>query len=54
MAEPSPHYEVCGRKGDTGQWDEQPPRWTLIPPVDEIMPGDEAVEIFDLVVEAFS
>jgi hypothetical protein len=54
MAEPSPHYEVYGRKADTGHWDEQPPRWTPIPPVDGIVPGDEAVEIFDLFVEALS
>lgn len=30
------------------------PGLNLIPPVDEIVPGDEAEEIFDLFVESFS
>jgi hypothetical protein len=30
------------------------PGLNLIPPIDEIVPGDEAEEIFDLFVEAFS
>ena len=30
------------------------PGLNLIPPIDEIVPGDEAEEIFDLFVESFS
>lgn len=30
------------------------PGLKLLPPIDEIVPGDEAEEIFDLFVEAFS
>jgi hypothetical protein len=30
------------------------PGLNLIPPIDEIVPGEEAEEIFDLFVESFS